>query len=110
VAGNGTYASAGTVARLPNAPRWLPVWWNVPGGELLLGWTPLETSTSRTPATVGIRKVSNGLITTWRGTGPSGFSGDNGPAPASIEKPSGVAVDSAGNVYIETMSRRPVWL
>jgi uncharacterized protein (TIGR03437 family) len=53
-----------------------------------------------------IRKVSNGVITTVAGTGPSGghvggFGGDNGPATsAQLNFPSGVAVDAAGNVYI----------
>ena len=48
-----------------------------------------------------IRKVSNGVITTVAGTGPQGFSGDNGPATsAQLDIPSGVAVDSADNLYI----------
>ena len=48
-----------------------------------------------------IRKVSNGVITTVAGNGTSGFSGDNGPATsAQLDSPYGVAVDSAGNLYI----------
>jgi uncharacterized protein (TIGR03437 family) len=49
-----------------------------------------------------IRKVSNGVITTVAGSGVCcGFSGDNGPAAsAQLEVPNGVAVDSAGNIYI----------
>ena len=48
-----------------------------------------------------IRKVSNGVITTVAGNGTQGFSGDNGPATsAQLTIPSGVAVDSAGNLYI----------
>ncbi|MEO8052551.1 MAG: hypothetical protein ABI833_19250 [Acidobacteriota bacterium] len=48
-----------------------------------------------------IRKVSNGVIITVAGSGISGFSGDNGPATsAQLSSPSGVAVDSAGNLYI----------
>jgi uncharacterized protein (TIGR03437 family) len=48
-----------------------------------------------------IRKVSNGVITTVAGNGARGFSGDNGPATsAQLAEPSGVAVDSAGNLYI----------
>jgi uncharacterized protein (TIGR03437 family) len=48
-----------------------------------------------------IRKVSNGVITTVAGNGTPGFSGDNGPASnAQLNGPYGVAVDSAGNLYI----------
>ena len=49
-----------------------------------------------------IRKVdTSGIITTVAGNGNSGFSGDGGPAKdASLNKPWGVAVDSAGNIFI----------
>lgn len=48
-----------------------------------------------------IRKISNGQITTIAGNGTAGYSGDNGPATnASLNFPQGVAVDSAGNLYI----------
>ncbi len=50
-----------------------------------------------------IRKVhaATGLITTIAGDGAAGYNGDNIPATsASLNLPAGVAVDSAGNVYI----------
>ena len=48
-----------------------------------------------------IRKVSGGVITTVAGSEIAGFSGDNGPATsAQLNMPSSVAVDSAGNLYI----------
>ncbi len=48
-----------------------------------------------------IRKVSNGVVTTVAGNGTSGFSGDNGPATsAKLNGASGLAVDSAGSLYI----------
>ncbi len=49
-----------------------------------------------------IRKVdSAGVISTIAGTGERGFGGDGGPAvQAQLASPSGVAVDSEGNLYI----------
>jgi uncharacterized protein (TIGR03437 family) len=56
-----------------------------------------------------IRKVSNGVITTVAGNGKPGSSGDNGPATsAELAEPGGVAVDSAGNLYIAAGSVRKV--
>jgi len=53
-----------------------------------------------------IRKVdTNGTITTVAGTGAFGFSGDGGPATsAELSSPFGVAVDSAGNLFIADSS------
>jgi sugar lactone lactonase YvrE len=48
-----------------------------------------------------IREVTGGIIATIAGTGTCGFSGDGGPAAAAaLCLPTGVAVDSAGGVYI----------
>ncbi len=49
-----------------------------------------------------VRKISKtGTITTFAGNGTGGYSGDGGPATAAqMERPSGVAIDTAGNVYI----------
>ncbi len=49
-----------------------------------------------------IRKIAtNGVMTTLAGNGIYDFGGDGGPATnASLQAPSGVAVDQAGNVYI----------
>lgn len=49
-----------------------------------------------------VRKVNtNGNITTFAGTGAVGFGGDGGAATAAVlANPSGVAVDSNGNLYI----------
>ena len=61
-----------------------------------------------------IRKVdSSGTITTIAGNGPSGgpgiYGGDGGPAvDAQLSNPRGVAVDSAGNVYIADSSNHRI--
>ena len=49
-----------------------------------------------------VRKVSpDGIITTVAGNGTRGYSGDGGPATAAqLASPHGLAVDSAGNLYI----------
>jgi len=45
--------------------------------------------------------VATGIITTIAGNGIEGYSGDDGPATAaSLDSPSGLAVDAAGNLYI----------
>ncbi|MGO9095116.1 MAG: BACON domain-containing protein, partial [Bryobacteraceae bacterium] len=56
-----------------------------------------------------IRKVSAGTISTVAGNGNGGFAGDGGPAAnASLFGPSGVAVDSVGNLYIADASNNRI--
>ena len=48
-----------------------------------------------------VRKISGGRVTDIAGTGTEGFSGDgNAATTAQLNYPSGVAVDSTGNVYV----------
>jgi uncharacterized protein (TIGR03437 family) len=92
VAGNGTYGFSGDNGPATSAQLKNP--WGIAldsAGNLYIA----DTSSQR------IRKVSNGVIATVAGNGTPGFSGDNGPATsAQLYGPTGVAVDSAGNVYI----------
>ncbi|MCU1303537.1 MAG: repeat containing protein [Candidatus Sulfotelmatobacter sp.] len=45
--------------------------------------------------------VTNAVITTVVGTGQAGYTGDNGPATsATLNGPSAIALDTAGNLYI----------
>lgn len=57
-----------------------------------------------------VRKITPGtnIITTVAGTGAAGFGGDNGPAlRGQLNDPEGVAVDSAGDLFIaDTGNRR----
>jgi len=88
VVGTGTLGFAGdngpaTYAEL-SAPNGVAV---DPAGNLYIA----DTGNNR------IRKVTNGVITTVAGNGTAGLSGDNGPATnAQLNRPKGVAVDSAG--------------
>jgi uncharacterized protein (TIGR03437 family) len=48
-----------------------------------------------------VRKVSGGVISTVAGNGTAGYTGDKGPATsAELNNPTGVALDSSGNLYI----------
>ncbi len=48
-----------------------------------------------------VRKVAAGIITTVAGTGDPGYTGDGQPAAAAqLKRPTGLALDGAGNLYI----------
>jgi uncharacterized protein (TIGR03437 family) len=92
VAGNGGYGFSGDNGPATSAQLYDPYGVAVDSaGNLYIA----DTLNGR------VRKVSNGVITTIAGNGTYGFSGDNGPATsAQLSRPYGVAVDSAGNVYV----------
>jgi len=93
VAGNGNAGFSGdggpaTSARL-SYPNGIAI---DPGGNLFIA----DSYNNR------VRKVTpDGVITTVAGNGTSGFGGDRGPAlSAQLSYPLGVAVDTAGNIFI----------
>jgi uncharacterized protein (TIGR03437 family) len=93
VAGNGTAGFAGdggpaTAAAL-NSPAAVAL-------DAIGNIYVADTSNNR------VRKIdANGTITTLAGAGVAGYSGDGGPANiATLNRPAGVAADTAGNVYI----------
>jgi uncharacterized protein (TIGR03437 family) len=93
VAGNGTAVSSGDNGPALSAGLGTPVAVTLDaGGSIYIA----ESDGNR------VRKVDpQGNITTVAGTGTAGFGGDNGPATAALlNGPDGVAVDSAGNLYI----------
>jgi sugar lactone lactonase YvrE len=93
VAGNGTASYSGDNGAATSAGLNAPYGMAVDGsGNVYIA----DTYNNR------IRKVtSTGTISTIAGNGTYGFSGDGGAATAAeLYMPTGVAVDSAGNVYI----------
>jgi sugar lactone lactonase YvrE len=57
-----------------------------------------------------IRKISSsGVISTIAGTGTAGFGGDGGPATAAmVNQPSGLAIDSSGNVFFADVNNQRI--
>ncbi len=87
---------------------------NGPAVNAVLGF-PFSVAVDRTGnlyivAAGVIRKISNGVITTFAGTyGTTGYAGDNGPAAsATFDYPAGVAVDASGDVYIADMDNNAI--
>jgi trimeric autotransporter adhesin len=94
IAGNGTAGFSGDSGPATSAELHGPSGVAVDGGDNLY---------IADPGNNRIRKVAagTGVITTIAGNGTAGYSGDNGPATgAELNLPDGVAIDSAGNLYI----------
>jgi sugar lactone lactonase YvrE len=95
VAGDGTYGYSGDGGPATSAELASPT-------AVAVGPTGLNLYIADTFNNV-VREVAlpTGIITTIAGNGTAGYSGDGGPATsAELYDPSGVVVDSAGNVYI----------
>jgi hypothetical protein len=73
---------------------------NLPSGVALDGSDNLYIADSL-HYRVRIVNAKTGIITTVAGIGQPGYTGDNGPAnKATLNTPSGVAIDGAGNLFI----------
>jgi len=104
VAGNGTPAYTGdggpatSASLFPNGPM---------GGLAVDAAGNLYISDGENHV---VRKVdTSGIIRTIAGNGTAGYSGDGGPATsAMIDIPTGLALDSAGNLYINDWSNNHV--
>jgi hypothetical protein len=92
VAGNGISGFSGDGGPATGAQLWGPTALAVDSsGTLYI----CDTLNNR------VRKVANGVISTVAGNGTQGYSGDGGPATsAELSGPDGIAVDSAGNLYV----------
>jgi uncharacterized protein (TIGR03437 family) len=86
VAGNGTYGATGDGGPATNA--------EIDGGSVAAD----AAGNLYIAGAVGVRKVSNGLITTVAGGG-SAFPGNGGPATSAQVSASSPTVDAAGNLY-----------
>ena len=99
IAGSGKCAAAsgdgGPATAADSCPGWLALG---PDGSLYF----TDDGDLRYFGHARVRRVgTNGIISTVAGLGTSGFTGDGGPATAAqMRGVSGVAVDSAGNIYI----------
>jgi uncharacterized protein (TIGR03437 family) len=92
IAGNGTASYGGDNGPATSASFGFPgsVVYDAAGNLFIV-----DTTANR------IRKVTNGTITTVAGTGSAGFGGDGGsPLQAMFNGAFGIAIDSAGNLYI----------
>lgn len=92
IAGNGQPGYAGDGGPAVNAQLSLPMGIAVDGSGTIY--------VADRDASV-VRKIAGGIISTVAGNGAAGFSGDGGPATAAqLNGPFGLALDSAGNLYI----------
>ena len=85
------------------APMWLPRYlaFDASGNLYVADGAPNALMANLIGGCRIVRVSPAGVITVVAGTGTCGFSGDGGPAAAAqLNNPSGLAFDSAGNLYV----------
>jgi hypothetical protein len=98
IAGNGTAGSTGDGGPAVNAELKTPTG---VAADLTGNLYIADTSNNKVRKVVNPTTIKVDTISTFAGTGSSGFSGDGGPATsAKLSSPSGLAVDSHGDVFI----------
>jgi uncharacterized protein (TIGR03437 family) len=103
VAGNGSFGSSGDGGPATQAG------FGTFGGPSQLAIDPAGNLYIVDGNAVRMVNAASGIITTIVGNGTSGFLGDGGPATqALISSPSGIALDSAGDLYIADFSNNRV--
>jgi uncharacterized repeat protein (TIGR01451 family) len=112
VAGNGSWGYSGDGGPAAEAELYNPqaVAVDAAGNLYIADTGKVKTITSEAGVSERIRKVSpDGNITTVAGNGTEGYAGDGGPATsAELDSPFGLAVSSAGDIYIADRNNQRV--
>jgi uncharacterized protein (TIGR03437 family) len=96
IAGNGSRGTAGNNGPAINAQLDLPLGLAVDSSGSVYVADPNSNS---------IRRISNGVISVFAGTGTAGYSGDRGPAAsAQLSAPYGVCAAAEGTIYVADTS------
>jgi hypothetical protein len=114
VAGDGTRGYSGDGGKATSAELWWPSGVAVDSADNIYiadsdNMRVRVVNTGTAQITIATVVISAGDIATVAGDGTAGYSGDGGAATsAKIDDPTGVAVDSTGNIYIADLDNQRV--